>query len=233
MPEESDNQKPNFHEFALNSALFKGRPDFYFSYLKAERLSHAISKLSRFSGDVLENLLRASSNLPGALARFAAGEIEEAGILADIFEILSLLRLSVTQELISEGNARILVEEYEGIGHKIDLGKHASPFIVLEDLAIPPLRLEASKRASALAPHPSSKIKDIRQPMAGTSQGHAPRTSHILAFIRKQGRVSIKDISKVVRGVSEKTIQRELLELVRQGLVRKEGERRWSHYIPL
>ncbi len=239
MPEESENQKPNFHEFALNSGLFKGRPDFYFSYLKAERLCHALCKLSRSGygtgGDVLDNLVRASAAFPGALARFSAGEIEEAGILADLFEILSLLRLSATQELLSEGNARILLEEYEGIGHKINLGKHVSPFIALEELAVPPMRIEQStSKVQALhgERRPSSaRLKDIRQPV-GISKGQTARTSEILAFIRKQKQVSIKDIAKVIRGVSEKTIQRELQELIRDGLVRKEGERRWSQYFP-
>jgi hypothetical protein len=34
----------------------------------------------------------------------------------------------------------------------------------------------------------------------------------------------------VVRGVSEKTIQRELSLLVLEGTVRKQGERRWTTY---
>lgn len=239
MPEEADNKKPNFHEFALNSGLFKGRPDFYFSYLKAERLAHALCKLCRAAegtpGDVLESLLRASTMFPGALARFSAGEIEEAGILADLFEILALIRLSVSQGLLSEGNARILVEEYEGVGQKIDMGKNLSPFIALEDLSVPSLRMESSGQKTPMLPpqrsQGSAKLKDRLQRSAN-SKGHSPRASQILEFIRKNKRVSIKDIVKVIRGVSEKTIQRELLELTRQGLIRKEGERRWSQYLP-
>jgi|SRR3989344_2359468 len=236
MSDEADNQKPNFHEFALNSGLFKGRPDFYFSYLKAERLSHALCKLNAFGegapGSVLDSLLRASVAFPGALARFSAGEIEEAGILADLFEILSLVRLSATQELLAEGNARILLEEYEGIGHKINLGKHASPFIALEEISVPLLRVEQSKKP-ALPERTSSAhhLKDMR--MVAKSKGQTARASDILEFIRKHKKASIKDIAKVIRGVSEKTIQRELQELIRIGLVRKEGDRRWSQYFPI
>ena len=39
-----------------------------------------------------------------------------------------------------------------------------------------------------------------------------------------------KDVSAVIKDYSSKTIQRELLNLIRQGLIRKEGERRWSVY---
>lgn len=52
----------------------------------------------------------------------------------------------------------------------------------------------------------------------------------ILEFIKTKDSVNIKDISRNVRGCSEKTIQRELLKMVDTGLIRKTGERRWSRY---
>ena len=236
MPEENENRRSNFHEFALHSGLFKGRPDFYFSYLKAERLAHAIARLAYGQGapqgDVLDSLLRTSSSLPGALARFAAGEIEEAGILADLFEILALVRLCVTHGLIVERNARILVEEYEGIGYKIDLGKHVSPFIALEDLAVPNLNLEAPAPAPTVRQNIPAPVKDTNN-VLDKNKGQTQRSAQILAFIRKSKRASIKEIANVVRGVSEKTIQRELALLIEKGLIRKEGERRWSVYFPM
>ena len=39
-------------------------------------------------------------------------------------------------------------------------------------------------------------------------------------------------VAKVIKGFSEKTIQRELTALIQQGLVQKRGERRWSVYSP-
>jgi predicted transcriptional regulator len=56
------------------------------------------------------------------------------------------------------------------------------------------------------------------------------RREAILAIIKRRGEVNIKDISSVVINCSEKTIQRELLELVENGVVKKAGERRWSTY---
>jgi len=40
----------------------------------------------------------------------------------------------------------------------------------------------------------------------------------------------VKDFAKVITDISEKTIQRELLDLVQRGVIKKEGERRWSRY---
>jgi DeoR/GlpR family transcriptional regulator of sugar metabolism len=51
-----------------------------------------------------------------------------------------------------------------------------------------------------------------------------------LSLIRSKKTVSIKDISSMIRGVSEKTVQRELISLIEQRIVLKQGERRWSTY---
>jgi len=56
------------------------------------------------------------------------------------------------------------------------------------------------------------------------------RQNSILAIIKKKHDVTIKDISAIIREYSEKTIQRELLDLVSQGVLKKVGERRWSKY---
>jgi len=56
------------------------------------------------------------------------------------------------------------------------------------------------------------------------------RREAILSIMRRRGDVNIKDISSVVINCSEKTIQRELLELVEGGVIKKIGERRWSTY---
>ena len=40
----------------------------------------------------------------------------------------------------------------------------------------------------------------------------------------------IKDVSPLISGCSEKTIQRELLAMVYAGILRKMGEKRWSRY---
>jgi hypothetical protein len=56
------------------------------------------------------------------------------------------------------------------------------------------------------------------------------RQQTILNVLKGQSGLTIKDFSRVIKDCSEKTIQRELLELVEKGVVKKEGERRWSRY---
>lgn len=56
------------------------------------------------------------------------------------------------------------------------------------------------------------------------------RRNAVLQTVMKKGQVTIKDISLVVKDCSEKTLQRELLRMVAENVLVKEGERRWSRY---
>lgn len=56
------------------------------------------------------------------------------------------------------------------------------------------------------------------------------RQKQILDYLKGKGWLSIKDIADTLPNFSSKTVQRELLELVDKGLLKKKGERRWSRY---
>lgn len=84
----------------------------------------------------------------------------------------------------------------------------------------------------------NASVRDNLIQHAGVSQGatsfqvkKSSRRDEILALLIKGVDVSIKDISARIRGCSEKTIQRELNNLLRDGLVERIGEKRWSRYV--
>lgn len=56
------------------------------------------------------------------------------------------------------------------------------------------------------------------------------RKTSILNFIKQNKEVAIKDIQNHISDCSEKTIQRELNDLIKDGVLKKEGDRRWSKY---
>ena len=56
------------------------------------------------------------------------------------------------------------------------------------------------------------------------------RQEIIVAMLKGGVKLTIKDFAKNIKGVSDKTIQRELLAMVSSGVLKKEGERRWSKY---
>ncbi len=57
------------------------------------------------------------------------------------------------------------------------------------------------------------------------------RRNTILKIIKDKKEVTIKDITTLIADVSEKTIQRELITLVSEGVLKKVGEKRWSKYM--
>lgn len=56
------------------------------------------------------------------------------------------------------------------------------------------------------------------------------RRNDVLTVVRNKGKVSIKDISEILKDIGDKTLQRELHGLVQEGVLVKEGEKRWSMY---
>lgn len=56
------------------------------------------------------------------------------------------------------------------------------------------------------------------------------RQEIILSMLKSGVKLTIKDFAQNIKDCSEKTIQRELLNLVSKGTLKKEGERRWSKY---
>lgn len=56
------------------------------------------------------------------------------------------------------------------------------------------------------------------------------RQSLIIGLLKRKKEIMIKDVVGLITDCSEKTIQRELSMLVDSGLLKKEGERRWTRY---
>jgi DNA-binding transcriptional ArsR family regulator len=56
------------------------------------------------------------------------------------------------------------------------------------------------------------------------------RKEEILSILRGVAPMNIKEVASKMGNVSEKTVQRELSDLIAEGAVLREGERRWSSY---
>ena len=56
------------------------------------------------------------------------------------------------------------------------------------------------------------------------------RLHTIVDFITKRGSASVGDIAQLIVGCSTKTLQRDLQKLLARGVLRKEGEKRWTRY---
>ena len=148
-------------------------------------------------------------------------------------EIQTLFSVAKMASLVSEANYDILARELSQLENEVKGSL---------DLSFLPERTETAKlETSAQSLLEQSGVKDkiekegslnkpVLKEFGAVSVKKNNRQSIIIAILKRKKEIMIKDISPVISGCSEKTIQRELSAMVQAGLVKKMGEKRWSRY---
>lgn len=218
-------------DFNQGSSLFF---DKYHSYLskKIERLTSALYVITGFlSHDepVRTRLRAAALDLVGQASvahPFTPGGVQ--AFRAKVGEVVLLLRTAESAGLISRMNASLLCDEYAQAGTFIkDHGKDVNGSETFQDqVGLLKSGDDFEKDIFVQKDNVISKGHSKNS----NKKGHDYRRKAILVLLDKKQKISIKDATDAIEGCSEKTIQRELLSLVEDGLVIKEGERRWSTY---
>ena len=252
-----DNKEPN-NQASFNNPLnwktlgfFSAEEYLLYIFKKTEKITAALYLVSgllkddepikwelRDRGiDLLSSSFTASSSMPGDK------NIVIQSLFTAALETLSLLNVARISNLISEMNHRLLVREIDNIvgmlRDRLAMSAEKAGYVLSESFfKTPDLFVSGFK--------PDNRNTRSQEPGAG-SQGHGQeerftkgqgglqqkkttRRETILNVLKTQSDLTIKDFAKVIKDCSQKTIQRELLELVEKGLVKKEGERRWSRY---
>ncbi len=190
------------------------------------------------SMDLLTSSFTASSTLPGDK------NIVIQSLFTAALETISLLNVAKISNLVSSMNHALLVREIDSIlallrdrlianaesaGYVLSESFFKTPDLFTSDFKIEskPIIKDSRKSTPNIGSVGSSRV----------SKGHADvqvkkseRQEIIINTLKTQSNLTIKDFSRIIKGCSEKTIQRELIALVDQGVVKKEGERRWSKY---
>lgn len=77
----------------------------------------------------------------------------------------------------------------------------------------------------------TERIAEVSKGIHNENFAQEERKKTIVQLIKdSNGNAGIKDISFHVKGCSEKTLQRDIISLMRKGILKKTGERRWSRY---
>lgn len=209
-----------------------------FIYKKAERLAKAIHLITpAFAESVsLRNRIDAISIGLVDAAILPSGT-SRTSLSRELLALSSVLGIARTGGLLSSMNAEIIVREarillqevaaYEEPRLFLDDAPTLSEIAKLQNSNQKEPKKQATKLITSARPSEGGKvhIKDIKD-----TKSIKDRSDAVLSVIRNKGEASIKDISTLIRGVSEKTIQRELSALISSGVVLKRGERRWSTY---
>lgn len=214
-----------------------------FFYKKTQKIVTAIYLVTNFLSDdnPLRRSLRHSSiellSLIGSILFSTHPNPKKAGseIRFHSNQIISALSIALYSGYISEMNHRILEREFD-----MYLNENSPLFTTLNDnFKLPDLGsivADTQDKKQGQKSYIKSKDKGQNTPIVSLNK-ESPvyvrkqsRKDTILAVLQKKESATIKDISEVISNCSEKTIQRELLSLVREGVLRKSGERRWSTY---
>lgn len=203
-----------------------------FIYKKAEQLAKAIHLIAPAFADA-ESLKRRlceiavalvdASTLPPAAARTTLSR--------ELLALSSLLSIARTGGFLSPMNSDLIAREAQNLLQEVSA--YEEPRILLEEA--PSLsvlsRAMGPGTGSPREAVPRTRYEGPEKAIKDTNKGQIKdRQEAILSILKERGSVRIKDISTLIRGVSEKTIQRELALLIQKGAIRKEGERRWSTY---
>jgi hypothetical protein len=159
-------------------------------------------------------------------------------------ELSTLFSLARGAGLVSDTNYEILARELNRIGEEAGnplafIAERASPVTSSPQTHQEYLEAPLSQSSTRTEPSPVIKDKTQHQP----SEEKAPlrefgavsvkkngRQSTIIALLKRKKEIMIKDVSPLIPGCSEKTIQRELAEMVEEGILKKIGAKRWTRY---
>ena len=206
-----------------------------FIYKKAEQLAKAIHLIAPAFAESASLKSRIDA-IATSLTDAAALPIHatRTTLSRELLALSSVLSIARTNGSLSAMNAEIIAREAHNLLEEVS--SYEEPRIMLDEV---PTLSHIAKNAFSHTPEKNvsvtPKIKNVAREQAVNapeeSKGHIKdRREAIMSVIKNKQKASIKDIATLVRGVSEKTIQRELSALIESGIVTKQGERRWSIY---
>jgi len=138
----------------------------------------------------------------------------------EVSELVIFLSLFSENQSVSGMNFQILKNEYSGVKKSITQKRQGDVLI-------------GQGNGHKINEKSQMSIKNNSK----NSNKNNDRKDKILNFMKNlpaqagKKEVSISDLSVVFSDFSEKTIQRDLLDMVDKGLLKKEGDKRWRRYI--
>jgi hypothetical protein len=221
---------------------------FVFVYKKTEKLATALYMITNLFGDKepMKWTLRTQvSHLLSFIIGFKdilqSREDEFSHeVKTKVLEIVSLLDVSAQSGLVSPMNFSVVKQEFMNLISGLSQVKqdthiptHNALSTTFFDTAphVDQRQINVQKNVFDNLHSKKTDIKENKEslmvefPLKKTNRQHI-----IIGLLKKKKEVTIKDIAQIIKDCSEKTIQRELIALIDQHVLKKTGERRWSKY---
>ena len=203
----------------------------YYKYIfkKTEKIACAVFFILRNDAQdyetdiVLKDLEDASKTLlDTALASLNTSQTSIDSVARQLrFDLVSLesqLRVAHAARYVSTQFLDVFIHEISSLQRSLRsyTERSSNP---LENVDVEPVRVRTHKQ-----------VQKVTTPTLQVAGGQKSRRDRVVEVLKDKGPVTIKDITDVVTDCSEKTIQRELMSLIKDNMVHREGERRWSKY---
>ncbi|MCA9363718.1 DeoR family transcriptional regulator [Candidatus Kaiserbacteria bacterium] len=178
-----------------------------------------ISDLEQVAQKTLHTVLE-SLRTPQQEALVAVRTVNQA-----LIELESALRLAHAAQKVHADLLAVFTEEIDLVHRSLSLyvQKYHAVMNYRTDTDDAPL---PTRKKRTLATPQRQHVADVREPVAQKDN----RKDIILDIVRQYGSASIKDIADKIKDCSEKTIQRDLNDLIKDNILIRQGERRWSRY---
>lgn len=226
--------------------------DWAYVVLKIEKLTAALHLVTGFlnNTDPIKYKLRDQSLITlqaGLNFKYGNNIYKTAGIddlKRAIDTLTSFIAVALTDSSVSQMNLTILQKEYRDLYNYLDRYQVNQESLVgkIEAPRSNPVLLNTNNQYS-LKSNPSYnhnsalnteiKTQHLSHKTAQPSLQNPvnkERRDLILGYVTAHSWSAINEIAKIVPGVSDKTVQRELAALVNEGILLKKGDRRWSRY---
>lgn len=161
------------------------------------------------------------------------------GLSPKLASMIYLMDVALASGLLSDMNHRLISTELNKLAEHVNLSyKTKSISKTLEGESYSVLKKSGSKQEELLGVqvykghNGQSKTQDLSFIEQGSNSFIAgdERKKMILKALESGKVMSVRDLMSLIKDVSEKTIQRDLVSMVKDKVVKKTGEKRWSRY---
>ena len=165
----------------------------------------------------------------------SVGSLRVIRFQASIRLLISEIKILSIAGYISVQNAEIVSGAIDELGTFVQLAQksHLSESVIISRESL--VDSATSVKGHSKDIRDTIRIKDnisLRDSSSGLAKSgsRGPRGTNIMNVLKTGGELSIRDIASNLPEYGEKTIQRELVLLISEGLVAKTGSKRWSRY---
>jgi hypothetical protein len=149
------------------------------------------------------------------------------GMISELTRLSALLTIAATSDRVSASHAMLIQHEIDALLEALEhvRTRETNTKVRATNRSLGRTRYQSGEPFSA-----SAMVMGDQGETQAQRVSTQDRKERIKDILREKGQIGIKEISDIIKDVSEKSIQRDLNDLILSGAVVRFGERRWSTY---